>query len=97
MDTRLSCTLDSVGAGMPYRGGVGPCEPQEIQPSQVQGPASGLGQSSISAQAGNEWIQSSLEERDLGELVGEQLDVPQLHLQPIKPIKPATCWAASQV
>lgn len=79
---------------MPYRGGVGPCEPHKIQQVQVQDPASGLVQSSISVQAGDEWIQSSLEERDLRVLVDEQLDVTQLHLQSIKP---TICWAASEV
>jgi len=52
---------------------MGPCEPHEVQQGKVQGPASGSGQSRLTTQAGDEG--SSSEEKDLGVLGEEKLDM----------------------
>jgi len=52
---------------------VGLCEPHEILQGQVQGPAHGSGQPPVSIRAGDEGMESSPEERDLGVVVDVKL------------------------
>jgi len=54
---------------------VGPCEPHEVQHSQVQGAAHGSGQSQAQIQASREWTENSPVDKDLGVLVHEKLDI----------------------
>ncbi|PKU46051.1 rna-directed dna polymerase from mobile element jockey-like [Limosa lapponica baueri] len=54
---------------------VGPCEHHKIQQSQVQGLAHGSGQPPVSIRMGDEGIDSSPVEKDLGVLLDEKLDM----------------------
>jgi len=55
--------------GPEQAGEVGPCEPHEVQQGQVQSPARGSGQPPL----GDEGLEGSPEEEDLGVLVDDRL------------------------
>lgn len=79
-DTKLRAAVDSLEGrdaiqkdlGQAWK--VGLWEPHEVQQGELQGPAPGLEQFKAQVQAGQECIESSLEEKDLAIFVNEEFD-----------------------